>query len=285
MSKIKIFIIGHKAYPVASLPEFYPIQVGAAISKNHIHDWLRDDTGDNISEKNRSFCELTAHYYCWKNQSADYYGFYHYRRYLSFAEKQSKAPYIIRKSPTKKLLDKLGYNQDIGKFAEKYDIIVPRSEELFERVYDHYKNSPHQRISDLDLVLKILLEKYPDYKDACEGFMSSTRFYFCNMFIMKKDLFTDYCQWLFDILFEFEKRSDKAGYTQQEMRVEGFLAERLFGIYLTKIKAEGKKIREVQRVDFICETGMFFKKRLKYLVITPESRRKKFVKKIYRSIC
>ena len=43
-----------------------------------------DDEGDNISQKNKTYCELTAQYWAWKNEDADYYGFFHYRRYLAF---------------------------------------------------------------------------------------------------------------------------------------------------------------------------------------------------------
>ena len=43
---------------------------------------LHDDEGDNISNKNKTYCELTAQYWAWKNMEADYYGFFHYRRYF-----------------------------------------------------------------------------------------------------------------------------------------------------------------------------------------------------------
>lgn len=44
----------------------------------------RDNEGDNISGKNPDYCELTAQYWAWKNIDCDYYGFFHYRRYLTF---------------------------------------------------------------------------------------------------------------------------------------------------------------------------------------------------------
>ena len=55
------------------------IQAGAALTPVRVGDF-QDNTGDNISEKNRQYCELTALYWIWKNQTADYYGLEHYRR-------------------------------------------------------------------------------------------------------------------------------------------------------------------------------------------------------------
>ena len=46
---------------------------------------FHDDEGENISEKNDKYCELTAQFWAWKNiHDADYYGFWHYRRFMSF---------------------------------------------------------------------------------------------------------------------------------------------------------------------------------------------------------
>ena len=47
---------------------------------------LHDDEGENISDKNPMYCELTAQYWAWKNLDADYYGFCHYRRYFNFSD-------------------------------------------------------------------------------------------------------------------------------------------------------------------------------------------------------
>ena len=79
---IKIYVVCHKKSYVPKNPYLYPIQVGASIAGTRLSDMLDDDEGDNISEKNKSYCELTAQYWAWKNDDADYYGFFHYRRYL-----------------------------------------------------------------------------------------------------------------------------------------------------------------------------------------------------------
>ena len=45
---------------------YLPIQVGKALSDISLN-MLSDDTGDNISHKNNSYCELTRMYRAWKN--------------------------------------------------------------------------------------------------------------------------------------------------------------------------------------------------------------------------
>ena len=88
MSNIKILIACHKDTALLDSKILIPIQVGASGSARRFEQMLSDDTGDQISAKNPMYCELTAQYWAWKNLEADYYGFFHYRRYLSFSEQK-----------------------------------------------------------------------------------------------------------------------------------------------------------------------------------------------------
>ena len=85
-SKINIFIACHKPTYVIKNPLFVPVQVGTALTEWRGEGMRYDNDGDNISEKNPWYCELTAQYWAWKNCDCDYFGFFHYRRYLSFSE-------------------------------------------------------------------------------------------------------------------------------------------------------------------------------------------------------
>lgn len=85
MEKIKILVACHKPGPVYHNDIYTPIHVGKAISryKDEMADMIGDNTGDNISEKNPYYCELTAQYWAWKNlHDVEYVGFCHYRRFL-----------------------------------------------------------------------------------------------------------------------------------------------------------------------------------------------------------
>ena len=89
MNSIKIYTCHHKPSAFLNASIIKPLHVGKANTYNDI-GCEGDDSGDNISFKNPFYCELTAHYWVWKNESlADYVGFMHYRRHLNFAEQQN----------------------------------------------------------------------------------------------------------------------------------------------------------------------------------------------------
>lgn len=260
---IKIYIACHKPAYVPELKCFRPVQVGAALSDNRLKGMLHDDEGINISEKNRSFCELTAHYWVWKNEEADYYGFFHYRRYLSFAEQEYEEDgwgNIVADRITDDILSEYHLDdKSISELVSQYDIITVRSRDINEHrrlagekkvdIYHEYDVSEAQHIKDLDAALKIIERDYPEYKAAADAYMRGDRAYECNMFIMSRQQYKQYCPWLFDILFKLEQLIDFSTYNQEEERVLGFIGERLFGIYYTYIKNDASvRCSELQKI-------------------------------------
>ena len=82
-NKLKIYVATHKPGEVRHNDVYIPIHVGRAISnyKDEMTEMIGDDTGDNISAKNSSYSEMTAHYWIWKNvHDVEYVGLCHYRR-------------------------------------------------------------------------------------------------------------------------------------------------------------------------------------------------------------
>lgn len=251
---IKIFVVCHKPSFVPNNPYLFPIQVGAALAGKRLDGMLYDDEGENISDKNKSYCELTAQYWAWKNIEADYYGFFHYRRYFAFDPSLSRDDgwgNIAYERITEKVLEEIKLQPDIMReLIQKYDVIsvkgrryphIKRKGQLLN-VYEEYGQVNFQNRRDLDVTLDVLKEKYPEFRQIADQYMHSQTAYECNMFIMKRELYQAYCQWLFDILFEAEKRIDTTWYSVEEYRVMGYLAERLCGIYLTYLK-EWKEIK------------------------------------------
>ena len=197
---------------------YLPLQVGRALYP--ALPYQGDNTGDNISEKNPSFCELTGLYWAWKNLDSEYIGLCHYRRYFAGGS------FLIR-DPWKRILT----SQQAGWLLQKAPVILPRKRNYFiETNYSQYIHAHHAQ--DLALTRQIIAERHPRYLAAYDRFMNKTTGHHFNMFIMRRDLLNEYCSWLFDILFELERRLDISQYTAYDRRVFGFVAERLLDSWI-----------------------------------------------------
>ncbi len=208
-----VYIIAHKEFAKPKLDGYKSLLVGAY--KGHTSCELFDDEGENISDRNSSFCELTGIYWIWKHVKDDYIGIVHYRRYFSNAFVYGKIVSEI----------------DIMKKLEKYDIILPFISRLPMTVEEHYcKESGFRK--DLISVQEILKKEFPDYVKEYEILLKGKKIYFFNMMICRKRIFDEYCTWLFKILFELEKRVDLSEYNDYQKRIFGFLSERLLNVYV-----------------------------------------------------
>ena len=269
MNDIQIFMCCHKAFEFLP-PMCQPIQCGAALSQP-VKGAVSDNTGDSISAKNREYCELTAHYYAWKNVKADHYGFCHYRRFFC-ADDSVKYPYLAwGMRPDIPVGDENHWRHAVS----EYDIVVPRSEDMGLSAREHYCTSLYHYPEDLELFLKILSGHSPQIMPTAERYLSQRRQYFCNMFIMNREDFFEYCGILFPVLEEFDSCKTLHGDFQSD-RVDGYLGEIFTGIFITLCRERGEKIKEVPRLDVCCSA----KKRLSYHLLPPESRRRFLVKKL-----
>ncbi|MBT9790650.1 DUF4422 domain-containing protein [Clostridium sp. MCC344] len=262
MGNIKILISCHKQSIVPDSEIMLPIEVGADLRSKHIEGYIQDNSGDNISAKNKMYCELTAQYWAWKNLDADYYGFFHYRRYLNFSE--NKYPLDSWQNITEERLNdtclkKYNLNDDcIRNLVETYDLVLSEEKNIAKMpdrnasVYEQYKNGRSLNIRDLDLVRDIIAAKHPDYLDTFDEVMKGRKTCLCNMYIMKKELFHEYMSWLFDILFEFEKKADMSEYTVEGYRTPGHLAERLLTVFCWYTeRKKNLRVKKLQTIIFL----------------------------------
>lgn len=212
-----IYIITHKEYKFPNNAFYQPLVVGA--NNNLLYsNYLKDNTNTNISLKNSNYCELTGLYWIWKNVKDNIVGLVHYRRYF-FKNRFSKN------------YDNVLNEYQIKDYLKNNDIILPNKKYLIDGdVYSDYVS--HHVKDDLDKCISIIEEKYPDYKDSINRVLNRKYLYSYNMFIANKELINDYCEWLFDVLFELEKRIDINNYDSYNKRIYGFLAERLFNIWI-----------------------------------------------------
>ena len=236
---ISLLIAVHKPYPTPSDNLYIPLQVGAALHEKIPH-FTPDDSGDNISAKNPNFCELTGLYWGWKNLDSDYLGLVHYRRYFAVRKVYKKVsakdqnPDVVARKIEQKLTHVLSEPQ-LRKILKTSNVVLPKRRKYYiETLYDHYAHTMH--VEPLDETRKILEAKYPDYLKAFDRLKLRTSAHMFNMFIFPRPLLDDYCTWLFDILFELEKRLEGSdvvkNYSPFHQRFYGRISELLLDIYL-----------------------------------------------------
>lgn len=248
MKNIKIIVATHKKYKMPEDDLYLPLHVGGEGKENI--GFVKDNTGDNISTKNPYFCELTGLYWAWKNLSSDYIGLVHYRRYFSnkstlFQNEDKKFQRVLNREEVEKLLD-------------KNDIILTKPRNYYiENVYDHYKHTMY--IEPLDIAGEIIQEKYPKYHKEFENLKKTSKLHAFNMFIMKKEYLDEYCKWLFDILFELEKRVDFSKYDDFHARFFGRVSERLLDVWMktNKYHYSEVKVIDMQNVNWFKKGGSF----------------------------
>ena len=214
-----IYVVTHeKAQPC--LPDGYRlISVGGAAAD--APPGASDSSGDNISEKNACYCELTAAYWIWKNGTSDIVGLMHYRRFLTTHPFSRKA--YISENEVKKLLE--GYDFIAGPlFRNKPSVASVMSDGVRER--------------DFGLLREVMSELHPEMLTVFDGVFAGDRTYFCNIAVARKTDWDEYCGWLFPILFEAEKHIDICAKDSYQRRVFGFLAERLFNVWLAYKKVD-----------------------------------------------
>lgn len=254
MPKIKIFVSYKDKHKTIKSDIITPIQTGRAIAEEVFEGMIGDDTGDNISVLNNRFCETTAIYWVWKNyeqiDNPDYIGFMHYRRHFLYGEKNYNTNYyglVKYEKLNQEYLEENITDENIKNIVEKYDVIIPRRITNFEinglkNNYKQYKKS--HNIDDLDKALNILTDKYPEYKKYVEEYKNSNYAYYLNMFIMRKDIFFEYCNWLFSILFELRYTIIPTSDNYQN-RVIGFISERLTDIFFRKLYDDKYRMKEL----------------------------------------
>lgn len=240
----KIVIAMHKPYEVPTDPVYFPLQVGALgrpsiIPLNRKEPVARDDTGDNISEKNASYCELTGLYWAWKNLRADAVGLVHYRRYFVRQDLADGLEHLP--------LDELLTGEEAEELMSRYDIVVPKKQNyVIETLYTHYAHTHYRE--HLDITRQIIKEKYPRYLELCDQVYHQRSGHMFNMFLMRRECLDAYCSWLFPILEELERRVGTPELSAFQGRFYGRVSEILFNVWLEQQRKSGCLIYETDCV-------------------------------------
>lgn len=212
---------------------YVPVQVGAK-GKEIIPGFQRDDEGDNISEKNSRYSELTALYWAWKNLDADYIGLAHYRRNFKGAGERGTLT-----------------TEEATDLLKKAPVILPNKRHyVIETVRSHYDHTMDD--THLDILRDVLEDKSPEILPAFDHHMRSRSAHIWNMAIMCKDILDSWCSWLFPILKEAESRLDFTQMTPFETRCIGRLSERLLDSWLATedIRAIESPVMSLEKIDW-----------------------------------
>ena len=247
MSNIKIFICAHKEVPLPKHPYFLPIQAGAAL-RDHINGYQPDDEGDNISLKNPHFCELTCHYWAWKNlKNVDIIGLNHYRRYFDFTRTWPQFSADKHFISTNTFLKQEYKFPNLEKLLSKYDMILPVARHW--RVSNTNQYGDYHIAKDWEMLRQIIKERSPQYIPAFEKTMDhSNKAVGYNMFITHWKHFEAYSEWLFDILFEVERRVPPIDDPIQS-RIYGYMSERLINVFCEHYHLHIKHIPLIMPLD------------------------------------
>ena len=217
---MKIYVVTHKSLKLTLPENYFLFQVNAA--NNEVFCDLNDAVGnDNISFKNPNYCELTAAYWIWKNDKQnDIVGMMHYRRFLTTKYLSKSCKYFINEPAVTDLL-------------KEYDFIttplcstLPNVKEVL------FKGGV--RPKDFQSLRNVIETYYNDYLQIFDEVFEGKKTYICNMFVTKKEKWDTYYEWLFSVFDKLEPFIDMTGYDNRELRLYGYLSERLFTIYVLK---------------------------------------------------
>lgn len=255
---VKILVTYKDRHKIIKSDIITPIQTGRAIADEIFEDMIGDDTGDNISERNHKYNELSAQYWAWKNYdklgNPEYIGFMHYRRHFIFDDtnldelpksylNQCEFDYADDKY-LKHISD-----ENIIKSLRQNDCIVPTVFDVQtlnkKNVREQFGNVPEQKVEHFDTMVTIAKVLRPEYTKEIQEFITGSKQYICNMFVLPKKIFFEYCEFCFPILFEVERQIEIDETNHFSSRVLGYFGEMLFSIFmLKKLKNNQLRIKE-----------------------------------------
>ena len=258
--KIKILISYHDKHPLIKSDILTPIQTGCALAKERFEGMLQDDDGDNISAKNPKYSEIAAQYWAWKNYdklgNPDYIGFMHYRRHFIFNQEAPlpkdtwlpQSPFYLVQEASE-VREYIGTDNQIIQQVQGTDCITVKPYDLTHlghaSIRGNYPTIFGAQAKDFDLLIETLKEVHPDYSDEIARLENRSLKYCCNMFVMPKDIFFRYNEFLFPVLEKLEEKIDVTYYCENYTRVLGYLAEIVFNVFYFRLQKENRRLVEL----------------------------------------
>lgn len=206
-----IYIVKHKPFQLPKLPEGYKtLCVGGYTEPDAI---VCSEKQDNIEQLNLKINELTAFYYLWKNINDSIIGVEHYRRFLT--NNNDKILTIPQIQDILTQHDAICYNFNLP-FSVKWNIIssgLQGGPQAFNRVCERMPS---------------------DYKNAFSTIMNQKHYYVSNLIITRREIFNDYCNWLFSFIIDAANNYTRESDIFREQRAVGFIGEAMLSVWLYK---------------------------------------------------
>lgn len=204
-------------------PWIQPIQVGCKVSGHRCGN-IFDDTGDNISDYNHIFAEMTGAFWIWKNvENTKYKGLCHYRRHFIITDEEITA---------------LEHNG--------IDVILTTPRYVPGGIKDMFLEETPVKYEVYNRMLSALSEVSPEDRHSFEKYMSSCFYYPNNMVIARNEIYNDYCAWIFPILFRMRDIDLVTAYGYMRDRHIAYAAELLTSYYFVK----NKEILQIAVTDY-----------------------------------
>ena len=195
----------------------FPIQAGSALTDRIISE-IRDDVDNNISSRNKMYCELTAAYWIWKNvHDCEYNGLCHYRRHFHLDDEQLSTVLM-----------------------HGFDCILPIVRFVPCGVGKMFMTDTPVKSQYMESLQKAMNSIYPRDKDILEEVLNGNFYYPNNMVIAKKSIYDDYCAYIYPVLFEMESDERNKGIYEENNRNIAFAGELLTTLYFFKHRNDYK---------------------------------------------
>ena len=234
---IDIFVFAHRDFEIAPENPCYKLVT--------IEDFKTDIPLDrimcNVEEDplllmEHGYSEGARLHYVWQHVPVKrYVGISHYRRYFDFFD---DIP-------------------DMDVIFKDHDAILPKFNLGWPSVGIQY-TACHCG-DDLSVVMDVIRDLYPEYYNTAVEALNSEKFYPCNMFVLTRAMFDEYCSFMYGVLGEYDRRmgfrtdtdilahveSNKLKYTsskpswsqnakiEYQTRIQAFLMERISTIFFS----------------------------------------------------
>lgn len=266
-TNVKIIVCYHKLSSIIENVVYLPVHVGKETSRVSL-PFKGDNEGENISDRNCLFCELTGLYWAWKNLNADYMGLAHYRRLYSFStwkvvlcDLPNRIRYVLYRLfystarpcgnymyyPLSKTINDEGelkfeiakFETDIKKYISQHPekkifALYPVKIGSLTNFFFFSMAGGKEHICIIEDIIKC---DYPDIYPYLKKTLKQNKLFYANMTIMQKDVFNEYCRFLFNVLGKhYDKCLNEGYYHSKEdkawARLSGYMGEYLTSTFI-----------------------------------------------------